>query len=59
MLEKYIPEGREHLVENIAAQLVSVQERIRDMVLGYFSKADSDFAKAVAKEMEEGGKRQN
>ena len=53
------PEGREHLVENIAAQLVSVQERIRDMVLGYFSKADSDFAKAVAKEMEEGGKRQN
>lgn len=53
------PEGREHLVENIAAQLVSVQERIRDMVLGYFSKADSDFAKAVAKEMEERGKRQN
>lgn len=46
-------EGREHLVENIAGQLTAVPAKTRDTVLGYFSKADENFARGVAKAMEE------
>lgn len=37
-------EGQRHLVENIAADLGPMPERVKTCVLGYFRKADEEFA---------------